>query len=400
MKKIVFIALVLILTLFVFSSSVFAFPPSGDNLYSGIDVSKWQGDIDFAKVKASGVKVVYIRSSSGNDYIDPYFRQNYENAKAQDLKIGFYHALTAKTTKQAEQEARNFVKTISGTNPDCRLAMDLVSTTGLSNDEINNIARTFLESVKEFSGKDVMIYSSAYAAKAIWDRSLNIYPLWVANYGVNEPEDNGKWSTWAGFQYSNTGRINGISGDVDLDWFTDEVFLDDTSDVPEPDNPHPSDPDDNIIYITVKRGDTLSEIARQYGTTVDEIVELNDISNPDLIYVGQQLEISTSQAVPSEDVKYTVVRGDTLSKIARQFGTTVSSLVELNNIINPDLIYPGQILIIKKGQSSSPVYYTVKKGDTLSEIAEMYHTTVSKLSGINNIRNINLIYVGQVIEIA
>ena len=72
-----------------------ALPPSSQNEYRGIDVSQWQRNIDFAAVKASGIEVVYIRSSLGGDYTDPRFQENYKNAKAQGLKVGFYHYVTA-----------------------------------------------------------------------------------------------------------------------------------------------------------------------------------------------------------------------------------------------------------------------------------------------------------------
>ena len=69
----------------------FAFGPSSNNIYQGIDVSSWQRNINFYAVKQSGIDVVYIKSSEGRSYIDPYFEQNYTNAKANGLKIGFYH---------------------------------------------------------------------------------------------------------------------------------------------------------------------------------------------------------------------------------------------------------------------------------------------------------------------
>ena len=68
-----------------------AFGPSNDKIYQGIDVSSWQGNIDFSAVKNSGIEFVYIKSSEGTRYIDPYFEQNYQNAKANGLKVGFYH---------------------------------------------------------------------------------------------------------------------------------------------------------------------------------------------------------------------------------------------------------------------------------------------------------------------
>ena len=105
-------------------TSVFALPPEEGERHQGIDVSMWQGDIDFNKVAASGVDTVYIRSSLGCDYTDPYFAQNYERARAAGLNVGFYHYVTARTVSQAEYQAHFFVNTIQGKEFQCRLAMD------------------------------------------------------------------------------------------------------------------------------------------------------------------------------------------------------------------------------------------------------------------------------------
>ena len=152
-------------------------------------------------------------------------------------------------------------------------------------------------------------------------------------------------------------------------------------------------PPSGSTTYTVQRGDTLSEIAERFGTTVNELVRLNNIADRDLIYPGQVLVIREggSTTPPSGTTTYTVQRGDTLSEIAERFGTTVNELVRLNNIQNPNLIYPGQVLILPEGGCVDT--YIVQRGDTLSEIAERFGTTVARLAGINGIRNTNRIYV-------
>lgn len=112
---------------------------------------------------------------------------------------------------------------------------------------------------------------------------------------------------------------------------------------------------------TVKSGDTLSDIASKFHTTVKDLQAWNNIANPDRIYVGQVLKISAQEAKPSTGssnsggiaVTYTVVSGDTLSGISAKFGTTVSALQALNGISNPDVIYAGQVLTIRGGSSGS-----------------------------------------------
>ena len=102
------------------------------------------------------------------------------------------------------------------------------------------------------------------------------------------------------------------------------------------------------------------------------------------------------------EATYTVKSGDTLSGIASKYGTTYQELAKLNNIENPSLIYPGQVLKISSNGVDTNVAtktYTVQKGDTLSGIASKYGTTYQELAKKNGISNPNLIYVGQVIKI-
>ena len=147
----------------------------------------------------------------------------------------------------------------------------------------------------------------------------------------------------------------------------------------------------------MKSGDTLSAIANDFGVTVDQLVRWNNISNPNLITVGQILYFSDKSSSGS-GTTYVVQAGDTLSGIAARFGTTVANLVSLNNISDPNLIYVGQVLIIS-GSTSNYTSYTVQAGDSLSAIAARFGTTVAELVSLNNISNPNLIYVGQVLKI-
>lgn len=89
------IGLFFFVLIFLFFTSCSGFSPSSNNIYQGIDVSRWQRNIDFSLVKNSGIDIVYIKSSEGRSYIDPYFEKNYSEAKANGLKIGFYHYVTA-----------------------------------------------------------------------------------------------------------------------------------------------------------------------------------------------------------------------------------------------------------------------------------------------------------------
>lgn len=108
--------------------------------------------------------------------------------------------------------------------------------------------------------------------------------------------------------------------------------------------------DVNEVKYTVVSGDTLSGIGAKFGVDYQSIANANGISNPDLIYVGQVLTIpgiSQPSAPVVSEINYTVVSGDTLSGIASRYGTTYQELARINNISNPDLIYVGQTIRIK-----------------------------------------------------
>ena len=108
----------------------------------------------------------------------------------------------------------------------------------------------------------------------------------------------------------------------------------------------------------VVSGDTLSKIAQKYGTTYQELARINGISNPDKISVGQVLKLPNSTSSSSSTTTYTVVSGDTLSKIAQKFGTTYQELARLNGISNPDKISVGQVLKVPNINNSS---YSINK---------------------------------------
>ena len=340
---------VLILSIIVLSVTipVFAFPPSNDKLYYGIDVSEWQGRIDFKKVAKAGIDIVYIRASEGTDYIDPYFRENYEEAKKNGLKTGFYHYITAKNTEEARQEARFFVSNIKGTNPDCKLAMDFEIFEDLSKREINEISKVFLETVERLSEKECVIYSDAFNARETFDEELaKKYAIWIADYFVKEPANNGKWSSWVGFQYTDRGKIKGIDGSVDRDYFTNGILLNNTSKIPTDTTENTNQ---DFKYITVRKGDTLSQIATRYKISYKYLAKINDIKNPNVIYVGERLKIPTFDNNEIHDTShrlYIVRRGNTLSQIAKEYGVSIKNITELNNIKNSNLIYIGEILRI------------------------------------------------------
>lgn len=378
--------------------------------YSGIDISNWQGSVNFSEVKNSGIQIVYIKATEGDYYTDPYLQEFYDGAKDNGLLVGFYHFFSLSTS--ALSQAQYFVNAISGLSSECRLVLDLEESGGYSAGELSKIAVEFLSQVKKLSGLEVAIYTYASFANnnITTGYGLENYPLWIAEYGSNAPESNPIWGdNYAGWQYSDTGTVSGISTNVDLDTFNSGILQGSSTVVPG--DRKEESKQSGVKYYVVQSGDTLSGIAAKFGTTVADLVKINNISNPNLIYPGETLKIYTNQTITNKSKSfsktYVVVAGDTLSAIASRFNTTVSALVQLNNISNPNLIYPGEVLkipvstVVKSGASSNQhtLTYVVQSGDTLSSIASRFGTTVQYLSKINGITNPNLIYPGETLQI-
>lgn len=335
------ISLAFILTTFI--TPVFAFEPSSNTIYQGIDVSEWQGNIDFKKVKTAGIEVVYIRAGQGFTYKDAKFERNYTQAKKNNLKVGVYHYVTARNEEEAKMQARFFASLLSGKTIDCKLAMDFEYFPGLTKGEINKISLAFLKELEKVYGKDAIVYSNSYNASNTFDKEVAQYPLWIAQYGVKEPENNGRWKAWQGFQYTSTGKIKGIEGNVDKDQYTKDVLLDKAISIKPIEKPEYKG-EDRIVY-RIKKGDTLSGIAKKYNTNVAHLVEINDIRNPNLIYAGEKIIVSCNCNEGKKiERKIKIKPGDTLSKIAKKYNTSIKTLVRLNNIKNPNLIYSGDTL--------------------------------------------------------
>lgn len=401
-----YIILLLLLNV-IFSIQVLALTPQDELIYEGIDVSVWQRNIDFKQVKNEGIEIVYIKASQGTALVDPYLETNYKNAKANNLKIGFYHFLTATTISQAEAEARFFASVIEGKEVDCKLAMDYEQFYGATKNEINEIGVAFIRKLKEITGKDVIVYSNLNNVKNTFEEDVaSEGKLWIAYY--SNPNNligaKSSWDTYIGIQYTSTGRIAGINGNVDRDRFSREILMDDLEDTG---NNSGSNGKVQVINYIVKNGDSLSKIAVQFGTTVAEIARINKIPNVNLIYPGQIFEIiiktDSSNNNSSKKIKYIIKKGDTLSKIAKNYGVTIQDIVRWNNIKNQNLIYAGSTLTIYKynenGNNNQEIKYRVSKGDTLSGIALKYGTTVNRITQINGIKNPNLIYAGQILRI-
>jgi len=159
-------------------------------------------------------------------------------------------------------------------------------------------------------------------------------------------------------------------------------------------------PRDGQVHV-VQRGETLAAIARRYGTTTGALTRTNGIANANRIYVGQRLSIpSAGSAGTTASATYHVVRrGENLYAIAARYGVSAGTLARANGISNPNLIYSGQRLQIPGHGSAGGAAHVVRRGETLASVARHYGVTVSALIQANGLQNPNLVYVGQKLRI-
>lgn len=374
-----------------------AIPPSGGRQYRGIDISEFQGEIDFEEVRRSGIEAVYIRVGAG-EYTDEYFAENYERAKAAGLKIGFYHYVTARSVEEGRRQARFFASLAAGREPDMRLAMDFEYFGSLSVSQINAISEAYLDELTALTRREAVIYSDLSNARNIFSRALaEKYPLWAAQYGADEPSANGKWREWVGFQYTDEGRVGGIYGNVDRNIFTEGIFLSDSGRIDGEKRTFVR-ARTRTLTVYVRAGDTLWAIAREYGTTVEAIVRENRIADPNRIFAGERLRITLPARGSGEEI-YTVRRGDTPISIAGKFGVTLSALEDRNGLERGETIYAGDKLSIP-GARMSGEFYVVRPGDTLFYISRRTGVPIRTLVGINRIKDPDLIYAGEHLKLS
>lgn len=374
-----------------------AIPPSGGRQYRGIDISEFQGEIDFEEVRRSGIEAVYIRVGAG-EYTDEYFAENYERAKAAGLKIGFYHYVTARSVEEGRRQARFFASLAAGREPDMRLAMDFEYFGSLSVSQINAISEAYLDELTALTKREAVIYSDLSNARNIFSRALaEKYPLWAAQYGADEPSANGKWREWVGFQYTDEGRVGGIYGNVDRNIFTEGIFLSDSGRI-DGEKRTTVRARTRTLTVYVRAGDTLWAIAREYGTTVEAIARENRIVDPNRIFAGERLRITLPARGSGEEI-YTVRRGDTPISIAGKFGVTLSALEDRNGLERGETIYAGDKLSIP-GARMSGEFYVVRPGDTLFYISRRTGVPIRTLVGINRIKDPDLIYAGEHLKLS
>lgn len=190
------------------------------NVFRGIDVSKWQGDINWKKVYSSGVDFAIIRSSYGKEHVDEKLEANVAGCEKYGISYGFYHYTYATSVKEARREARFFLNTIKKYKPDYPIVLDIENDhfKSMSRKKVTNILVAFMTEL-ENAGYYATVYSYANFFRDHVDMSrIKQYDVWVASWGDEDKLNSVYDAPYGMWQYSAAGRVNGINGDVDLDY--------------------------------------------------------------------------------------------------------------------------------------------------------------------------------------
>jgi lysozyme len=192
--------------------------PAGPTI-EGVDVSHYDGVIDWAKVRGAGIDFAVMKATEGTGFTDPTYATNWQGSAANGVIRGAYHFFRPAVDPTAQADF--FVQTagvpLSGDLP---LTLDLETTDGLSGAQVSQGALTFLQRVEAKTGRTPIVYTSASFMSSIGNPPLGPYLLWVAHWQVNCPNiPSPPWNDWQFWQYSDSGTVAGIPSAVDLDKF-------------------------------------------------------------------------------------------------------------------------------------------------------------------------------------
>ena len=371
----------------------------------GIDISNHQRGLDLSKIDCD---FVIIKATEGKSHVDQYCDGFFQQALSLGKKLGVYH-FANNSDNTAKQEADWFINNTRGYIGKAIPVLDW------EDDVTDNVpwALEWLQRVEQAYGCKPLIYmSESVVNRYDWSPVANAnYGIWVAKYRDNLPDYNYNmskagnmpsikyWSTMALWQWTSTGRLNGWNGNLDCDVFYGDAaawdkYVGSGSSSNTPSNPTtPQQPQRLSNEEMAKK-----VIAGEYGDYPERKTRLEAEGYN---YEAIQKIVNQAYASSSSYQTYIVKSGDTLSGIGSKFGVSYQKIAADNNISNPNLIHPGQVLKIYTDQPQQPVYetYIVKSGDTLSEIAQQFRTSVNKIASDNGIKNVNLITVGQRLKI-
>lgn len=336
----------------------------------GIDVSQWQGNIDWQKVKGAGVQFAMLRAGYGRNNLDTKFHRNAQRAIAAGIPIGLYWFSYALNVEMARREAQYAVEVAKKYKITWPIAYDLEYDTvsyavkngvAITKSLATQMAIAFCEEIKRL-GYIPMVYTNLDYLNRYFDRSKLPYDLWYAQYASTASvADKEIW------QYSSKGSVPGIAGNVDMnhgykDYGNGEPIQ------PEP-IPEPEGTTLELAAAVMQGKYGVGEARKNaLGSRYEEVQN----------FINHIASASTDTLV-AEVMQGKYGNGETRKTVLGSKYKAVQDKID--------------------GRGSGAVYYTVRSGDTLSGIAAKYGTTYQKLAQMNGIANPNKIYVGQKLRV-
>lgn len=347
-------------------------------MLKGIDVSGYQGNIDWKKVKNDGVKFAIIKLGTIYDEdensIESTFERNYNECIKNNIPVGVYVYNYCNSIEALKKGANWVLKVLNKRALNLPVYLDMEDKTIVSEGKaaLTNQCNEFAKILTN-AGYEVGVYANLnwfenYLEAKEFNSNISV---WVAQY-YKECEYEGKYDIW---QYSSSGKVDGISGNVDMNYLYNESTIKNT------DNNGPEDK-------------TIDELAQEvidgkWGNGEDRRKRLEEAGYD---YDKVQDKVNSILSIPKKSI-------ETLAREVIE-GKWGNGTERKNKLEKAGYDYNKvQDKVNELLESKNSKTYTVKSGDTLSEIAEKYNTTVSKIVKDNNIENANLIYPGQKLKI-
>lgn len=370
-----------------------------DNDAMIIDVSHHQASnaINYEEL-SKHVDHVIIRTMDA-DMIDKEYKTHHREFNKHGVPTSAYAFVRGQNDTHMVNEAKMFWDRAKDLDP----TFWWLDVEAVTHPDMRKGVSIYLNEMRKHGAKKVGLYIAHHLYKELNLDVSEADAVWIPHYGSGSatpdsmpafPCDIHQYTEYGQLPgYNSNLDLNRIISDKNLEYFTDGKASKKKPDAPTPSPSKPSETEPSKGTHTVKSGDTLSGIASMHNTSTQDLQNLNGISNPDKIYVGQALKLDGSVSST-----YTVQSGDTLSGIASLYGTSTAELQSLNGLTNPDKIYVGQTLKVT-GSASEAVYHTVKTGNTVSGLASHYGSTRNQIVSWNNLSSADKIYIGQSLRV-